>query len=111
MDELSNEKVWEALSYLYDGAEDAAKARAEKVYLEEFSRSLKATMMQRFASGGASLGAQERDALASRAYVDHLADLKIAVENDAKHQFLRAAAIAKVDAWQTMSANKRAVKV
>lgn len=111
MDELSNEKIWDALSYLHDGAEEAAQARAERVYLEEFSRSLKSTMMQRFASGGASLGAQERDALASKAYQDHLAALKVAVERDEKHRFLRAAAECKVNAWQTMSANQRAVKI
>lgn len=111
MDQLSDKDVLEALSYLYDRAEEAAQARAERVYLEEFSRSLKATMMQRHAGGGTSLGAQERDALASREYISHLAALKTAVERDAKHQFLRAAAVAKIDAWQTRSANIRSVKV
>jgi hypothetical protein len=111
MDKLSNKEVWDALTYLHEKAEEAAQARAEKVYLDEFSKHLKASLMQRFAGGGTSLGAQERDALAHRDYLAHLAALKIAVEADAKHQFLRAAAQATVDAWQTMSANQRAVKV
>ena len=35
----------------------------------------------------------------------------MAIEIDEKHKFMRVAAEAKINAWQTMSANYRAIKL
>jgi len=50
---------------------------------------------------------QEREAYADDKYIAHLEALKQAVFLDTKMQFLMDAARAKIDAWQTKSANER----
>lgn len=102
---IPDEDIEKALDYLRDSAVPAAQARANRIYLEEYRKSLKALVMQRYAMS--PLGAQERDAYASKEYTDHLHALKLAVEQDEKHRFLREAAQAKIEAWRTMNANAR----
>lgn len=102
---IPDEDIEKALDYLRDSATTAAQARANRIYMEEYRKTLKAKVMQRFAMS--PLGAQERDAYASREYTDHLNALKTAVEEDEKHRFLREAAQAKIEAWRSMSANLR----
>lgn len=102
---ISDDDIEKALDYLRDSAITAAQARANRIYMEEYRKSLKSKMMQRFAMS--PLGAQERDAYASREYQIHLDALKTAVEEDEKHRFLREAAQAKIEAWRSMSANNR----
>ena len=109
MDQLTEDSIEKALEYLNEGADDAAKARAERIYLEEYRKHLKAIIMCE--SSIQPLGAQERNAYADRRYREHLVALKTAVEQDEKHRFLREAAQAKVNAWQTYCANKRGVRV
>jgi hypothetical protein len=58
-----------------------------------------------------SVSAQEREAYASDEYTKHLRALQMAIEIDEKHKFMRVAAEAKINAWQTMSANYRSIKL
>ena len=53
------------------------------------------------------VAAQEREALADERYLDHLSALRIAVEDDEKMRWLKAAAEAKIEAWRTQAANQR----
>lgn len=106
---LSDEAIEHALDYLRDNAHGAAKARAERIYIEEYRKSLKAQIMQEHALS--ALGTQERNAYADKRYIAHLQALRDAVEADEKHRFLFAAAEAKISAWQTKCANERAVKI
>lgn len=94
-----------ACDFLREGAEEAAQARANRIYMEEFRKSLKAQIMAEH--NEMAIGAQEREAYSDKRYLDHLEALKIAVHADEKARFLRQAAIAKIDAWQTQSANHR----
>ena len=102
---ITDDDIEKALDYLRDNAVPAAQARANRIYLEEYRKTMKAKIMQKYAM--LPLGAQERDAYASKEYMDHLTALHSAIEEDEKHRFLREAAQAKIDAWQTMSANQR----
>lgn len=94
-----------ALDYLRDSAETCAQKRAERIYLDEFTRSLKAQIMSEHLAE--TLGAQERHAYGDMKYRNHLEALKIAVYEDEKGRFLREAAEAKIRAWQTQQANER----
>ena len=98
-----------ALAYLRDNAGAAAQARANRAYLEEYRKVLKAQIMQE--SPEMPVNAQERNAYADARYTTHLEALKIAIYEDEKHRFLLTAAEAKIDAWRTQQATERAMKI
>src|SRR4029077_12954720 len=104
---MTEAHVEAALDYLQDNADAAAQARADRVYCTEYRKSLKALLMQNYDTGKNSSAQQERDAYADDKYVAHLEALKEGVVRHAKLQFLREANLAKIDAWQTKSANER----
>ena len=47
----------------------------------------------------------------SSSSVNHLKTMKIAVEQDEKQRFLRVSCEAKIEAWRSMSANLRSIKI
>lgn len=104
---ISDDAVFKTLDYLRDNADKAAEARADRVYVEEFRKTIKAEEMKKHDE--LPLGAQEREAYASERYKIHLKVIRDAVKADEKFRFLKEAALAKIDAYQTMSANTRAV--
>jgi hypothetical protein len=103
---ITDEQVERALDFLRDNAEDSAKARAHRIYLEEFRKSLKAQVMSEHLAE--AIGAQERYAYNDIRYRNHLEALKQAVYDDERLRFLRGAAEAKIEAWRTMCSNQRA---
>ncbi len=109
IDFLSESEVDKAVEFLRDTADVSAKYRAERIYMEEYRKSLKAMLMKKFVD--LPISAQEREARSHEDYIGHLKALKIAVERDEKQRFLRASAEAKIQAWQTKSANLRAIKI
>ena len=102
---ITEEQVEKAVDYLRDSAESCAKARAERLYLDDFSRSLKAQIQAEYSSE--PLGAQERHAYSDARYLAHLEGLKQAIYEDERGRFLREAALAKLEAFRTFSANTR----
>lgn len=103
---INEAEIDRALDYLRDNATTAAKARAERIYCEEFRKSLKAQIMKEHVL--LPVAAQEREAYADERYVTFLDGLRVAVFEDEKHRFLLSAANAKIEAWRTMQANERA---
>jgi hypothetical protein len=103
---ITDDQVERALDFLRDNAEDSGKARATRVYLEEFRKSLKAQIMSEHLAE--PIGAQERFAYNDIRYRNHLEALKQAVYEDERLRFLRGAAEAKIEAWRTMCSNQRA---
>ena len=97
--------IEKAIDWLRDTAEACAKKRAERLYLEDFSRSLKAQIMSEHLAE--PLGAQERHAFSDIRYRNHIEALKLAIYEDEKGRFLRDAAEAKIRAWQTQQATER----
>ena len=95
-----------AVDYIIANANKFAKAKAERVYLEEYRKSLKALLMKR--SLEESIGAQEREAYAHQEYRDLLQGLKSAVEVEEKLRWDLIAAQARVEIWRTEQANLRA---
>lgn len=102
---IADEDIDKALNFLRDYAEDAAQARANRIYLDEFTKALKAQIMSE--NPLLAVNAQEREALADKRYLEHLAGLKEAVYRDEKIRFLIQAANARIEAWRTMQANER----
>jgi type I site-specific restriction-modification system R (restriction) subunit len=108
---ISEEQVEAALDYLRDSAEEAAEARAQRSHLVDYVKSLEALLMKEYDDGETSAVIQKRNALAHPDFLKMLEAKKEAVKRDAKHQYLRDAAQARIDAWQTLSANYRGMRV
>lgn len=103
---ITDDEIDKALDYLRDNARDAAQARADRIYVEEYRKVIKAQLMKEHGDKSAVL--QEREAYADPRYVTHLEAIKQAVLEDEGHRFMRAAADAKIEAWRTQSSNSRA---
>ena len=103
---ITDDEIDKALDYLRDNARDAAQAKANRFYVEEYRKVVKAQLMKEH--GGMSAVLQEREAYSDPRYIEHLEAIKQAVEIDEGHRFLRAAADAKIEAWRTQSSNSRA---
>jgi len=95
-----------AVDYILLNGKNFAKAKAERCYIEEFRKSLKALLMKR--SLESAIGAQERDAYADPEYVKLLEGLRVAIETEEKLRWDLIGAQARVEIWRTEQANNRA---
>lgn len=102
---VTEQDVEKAFDFLRDSAKEAAEARAHRVYLEEGRKRIKALIMSEHKD--LPVSAQEREAYSDPRYETHLEGLRIAVERDERFRWLKDAAIAKIDAYRTFSANQR----
>jgi hypothetical protein len=108
MTEQGEIQIFKALDFIRDNAAAYAKAKAERVYLEEWRKSKKALCMQvALARGVEAANAQEREAYADPEYQDVLKALKAAVEEEERLRWLMIGAQAKVSVWQTIEATRR----
>jgi hypothetical protein len=94
-----------AVEYLIEVAPQYAKAKAERVYLDEFRKSKKAILMQ--AHGEKPIGAQEREAYAHPEYIGLLAALQVAVEQEEKLRWMMVAAQTRVEVWRSQESTNR----
>jgi hypothetical protein len=106
---ITDDEIDRALDYLRDNADEAAKARAERVYVEEYRKVVKAQIMKE--NGTMTAVLQEREAYADPRYAAHLDAIREAVQRDEKCRFMLSAAEAKIEAWRTQSSNERANKL
>jgi hypothetical protein len=95
-----------AIDYILTNGKTFAKAKAERVYIEEYRKSLKAILQKR--STETAITAQERDAYAHPEYQALLVGLREAVEAEEKLRWDLIAAQAVVEIWRTQQANNRA---
>ena len=102
---ITDEKIEQAVDYLRENALKAAKAKAERIYMEEYRKVVKALLMREVASE--SLGGQEARAYADKRYTTHLDALQGAIERDEYHRWMMVAAQAKIEAWRTQQSTQR----
>jgi hypothetical protein len=101
--------IFRSLDFIRDNAAPYAKAKAARVYLEEFRKSKKALCMRAAEEAGhKSAAAQEREAYAHPEYLELLQGLQAAVEQEEALRWLIVAAQAKIEVWRTIEANRRA---
>lgn len=102
-------RIFDALNWIRDNAPAYAKAKAERIYLEEYRKTKKALLMQKAERNGhKAANAQEREAYADEDYQQHLVALGAAVEEEERLRWLMVAAQARIEAWRTISASQRA---
>ena len=88
-----------AIQYIIDTAPLYAKAKADRMYLEEFRKSRKAQLMAQ--AGTEVLGKQETYAYAHQDYIQILEGIRQAVETEEKYRWLMTAAQARIECWRT----------
>ncbi len=101
---MTEDEAQKAVDYLRDSATKAAQSRANRIYLEQWVKVIKA---QEQAKHDGTVAAIEVKALTSEAYAKALEAYQIAVEEDEKYRFMREAAHAKLEFYRTYSANNR----
>ncbi|MBB5414082.1 hypothetical protein [Paraburkholderia atlantica] len=101
--------IFRALDFIRDNAPAYAQAKAQRVYLENFRKSKKALLMRAAEIKGHKTAAiQEREAYADPEYIETLAALQIATEEEERLRWLITAAEAKIEAWRTIESTRRA---
>jgi len=99
------------VEFLLKNAGKYAKAKSERIYIEEFRKSKKALLMQMAQLKGVeTMAAQERDAYANEEYQELLKGLKEAISIEEKLRWQLIAAQIKVDIWRTEQANNRFIE-
>ena len=101
---MENINIEQTLDYMKNHAEPYAKAKATRIYLEQFRKSQKA-LLELEAEGTI----QEKDAYAytDPKYLTLLEDLRTAIEVEEREKWMLTAAQAKVDIYRTQQANNR----
>ena len=96
-----------AVEAMWKTAPRLAKAKAERVYMEEYRKSLKAILMK--ASGKSSAAAQETEAYSHPDYIKHLAGLQAAVEAEETLRWQMVATEAAIEVWRSQEASNRRI--
>ena len=96
----------EAIEFIYRNAPKYAKAKSDRVHIEEFRKSKKALLMSE--SDEKSAVAREQFAYSHPDYLALLGGLKAAIEIEEKLRWDLIAAQARIEIWRTQSANNRA---
>lgn len=103
-----NDVPYLAVEFIFKRAPEYAKAKAERVLLEEFRKSKKALLMKEALKMGIeAANAQEREAYADPEYVELLHGLAAAIEKEEALKWQLEAARMKTDIWRTEQANAR----
>ena len=95
------------LRRMWETAPKLAKAKADRVYMEEFRKTLKAQLMK--SSGESTVNAQEREAYSHADYIKHLEALREAVQAEETLRWRMVADQASVEVWRSQEASNRAI--
>ena len=106
---ITDKEIDRALNYLRDTVDEAAQARANRLYMEQWVKTVKAKVQTH--QIGTSGAAAEAIAASSSEYLSALEAMKQAIEADERCRFLREAANIKIEAWRTQSSNERAGRI
>jgi hypothetical protein len=88
-----------AIQYLIDTSPLYAKAKSDRMYLEEFRKSRKAQLQSQ--AGTEVIGKQETYAYAHADYIEILQGIREAVEKEETYRWLMTAAQARIEVWRT----------
>lgn len=97
----------DAVDHIYRSGREYAKAKAERVYMDEYRKSLKAILMKK--AGESSVAAQEREAYSHPDYLTHLTAIRAAVEAEETLRWGIVAAEARVEVWRSQEASNRRI--
>jgi hypothetical protein len=105
---MNQKQINDAVDYIYTHGQKYAQAKANLTYLEEYRKTLKAMLMtQALADGAKSAVTAEMQAYADPKYVQHLEDLRTAVEVAEGFRWGLVSAQARVEVWRSLEASNR----
>ena len=93
------EEPLKAIQFIAENSRAYAKAKAQRVLIENSLRSVKARLMNE--SGAKTLGDREAEAYAHEDYLVQVRGLAEAVEEEERLRWLMEAAKMKVEVWRT----------
>jgi hypothetical protein len=98
----------EAVNYIYKESKEYAKAKSERIYLEEFRKSKKALLMKAaLEMGYETVSAQEREAYSHPEYIELIKGLSAAAAVEEELRWRLESARMRYEIWRTESANAR----
>ena len=106
-DQITDGHIAKALDFMRDNASALAKAKGERIYLEQFRKSQKAILYCKAPQG--TIPEREAWAYSQDDYLQVLTGLQVAVENEERLKWMMTAAELKVEVWRTQSANNRRI--
>lgn len=97
-----------AVDYIIAKSGDYAQAKAHRIYVEEYRKTLKAELCKRaLEMGYEAVNAQEREAYSHPDYKAHLTAIKQAVEAEERLRWMLVAAEARISVWRSLEASNR----
>lgn len=102
---MSDEMVEKALNFIRDKAADLAKAKGQRVELEEMRKVKKAVLFRELSKG--TIQDRESYAYSHPEYIELIKGLAVAVEQEEVLKWQMKAAEYKFEQWRTLNANKR----
>lgn len=106
MNDIDPEK---ALDYMRDNAPKLAKAKADRIYLEQFRKTQKALLFQQAPTDCKTIQSREAWAYSHDDYIEVIEGLREAVEVEEEIRWRMVAANLKVDVWRSMESSNRRV--
>jgi hypothetical protein len=103
---IEEKEVEKAVEYIRTEAENYAKAKATRIYLEQYRKSLKALRM---IEADGTDKTRESVAYANEEYIANIEALGNAVEIEETIKWKMIAAQAMVEVWRTQQANNRTI--
>ncbi len=103
---ITQDDAEKAVDWLKTNARKMAQERAERVYMEQWVKTVKATLQAEV--GDQPVSRSEMFALASPKYMAALQAYKTAIEADEYNRFMVTAAEAKIEAWRSQESTRRA---
>lgn len=104
---VSDQQLRVAVEWLRVNAEPAAKARAQRLFLEEELSALRARLARQGIDAGESVSTADVKAKASVAYSAALLTLRAAISEDELFRWRRSRADLVADVWRSEQATKR----
>ena len=97
-----------AVDYIIAKSAEYAQAKANRIYVEEYRKTMKAELCKEaLAAGFEAVNAQEREAYSHPDYKTHLNAIKAAVEAEEKLRWMLVAAEARISVWRSLEASNR----
>lgn len=103
---ISDDNMEQALDWIRDNANKFAQAKADRIYMENYLKTIEAGLCAEKA--GDSVKTQENHARTHATYVRQLQAIREAVQQEEAMRWLMVAAQAKIEVWRSQQANLRA---
>lgn len=103
---ISDKDAEKAILWIKTNAEEAANARADRIYQEDQRKAVIARLAN-CAPQGTGEAARDRLARGNNEYTDHLQTMREAVFVDEKYRRLYEAAQAQIDIYRTQESTRR----